>query len=134
MTGAEVITDRDRPAESAERARVLELEDVHTYRAPNPLPPGPFPDPQPVAGQVVVGKDGKPTFPGTVETWFTLLDRGHKATGIGSSDTHHLTGDERASSHQELGVLLGRDLNRPGRRSGEDVGGVEAARAAVGLQ
>ena len=40
------------------------IEDVHTFVAPNPLPPGPFPDPQPVPGQVVVGKDGRPTVPG----------------------------------------------------------------------
>ena len=65
------------------------LEDIHTFVAPNPLPPGPFPDPQPVPGQVVVGKDGRPSFPGTVETWFTMLDHGLQPTGMGTSDAHH---------------------------------------------
>ena len=35
------------------------LEDVHTFRAPDPLPPGPFPDPQPVPGQIV-RRHGRP--------------------------------------------------------------------------
>jgi hypothetical protein len=95
--------------DSLELLTANKLEDVHTYRAPNPLPPGPFPDPQPVPGQVVVGKDGKPTFPGTVETWFTLLDRGHKATGIGASDTHHLSGDEPGYARTLLYVGEGKD-------------------------
>jgi hypothetical protein len=85
------------------------FEDVHTYRAPDPLPPGPLPDPQPVPGEVVVGKDGKPTFPGTVETWFTLLDRGHKATGVGASDSHHLIGDEPGYARTLLYVGEGKD-------------------------
>ncbi len=95
------------------------VEDVHTFRAPNPLPPGPFPDPQPVPGQVVVGKDGRPTFPGTVETWMTMLDRGHKATGMGASDTHHLLGDEPGDARTLLYVGKGKDT--PGGFSREDV-------------
>ena len=95
------------------------LEDVHTFRAPDPLPPGPFPDPQPVPGQIVVGPDGRPTFPGVVETWFTLLDRGHKATGIGASDSHHMLGDEPGSSRTLLYVGAGRDT--PGGFSRSDV-------------
>ena len=85
------------------------LEDVHTYRAPNPLPPGPFPDPQPVPGEIVVGRDGRAQFPGTVETWMTMLDRGHKATGIGASDTHHLLGDEPGDARTLLYVGDGKD-------------------------
>ncbi|HTL36164.1 MAG TPA: CehA/McbA family metallohydrolase [Kofleriaceae bacterium] len=96
------------------------FEDVHTFVAPNPLPPPPLPtDPAPVPGQVVVGKDGKPTFPGTVETWFTLLDRGHKATGLGASDTHHLLGDEPGSARTLLFVGEGKDT--PGGYSRSDV-------------
>ncbi|HUS32205.1 MAG TPA: CehA/McbA family metallohydrolase [Kofleriaceae bacterium] len=95
--------------DALELLTAAKYEDVHTFRAPNPLPPGPFPDPQPVPGQVVVGKDGKPTFPGTIETWFTLLDRGHKATGMGASDAHHLLGDEPGSARTLLYVGPGRD-------------------------
>jgi hypothetical protein len=95
------------------------LEDVHTFRAPSPLPPGPFPNPQPVSGQIVLGPDGRPTFPGTVETWFTLLDRGHKATGIGASDTHHLLGDEPGDARTLLFVGEGKDT--PGGFSSRDV-------------
>ena len=95
--------------DSIELLTARKLEDVHTYRAPNPLPPGPFPDPQPVPGEIVVGKDNRPMFPGTVETWMTLLDRGHKATGIGASDTHHLLGDEPGDARTLLYVGEGKD-------------------------
>ncbi|HEX3758095.1 MAG TPA: CehA/McbA family metallohydrolase [Kofleriaceae bacterium] len=87
------------------------LEDVHTFRAPDPLPPGPFPDPQPVPGQIVVGSDGRPQFPGVVETWFTLLDRGHQATGMGTSDSHHLLGDEPGYARTLLHVGPGKDVS-----------------------
>jgi len=95
------------------------LENVHTFRAPNPLPPGPFPDPQPTPGQVVVGPDGRPTFPGVVETWFALLDRGHKATGMGASDTHKLLGDEPGDARTLLFVGDGKDT--PGGFGRKDV-------------
>lgn len=95
------------------------IEDVHTYRAPNPLPPGPFPDPQPVAGQIVVGKDGHALYPGVVETWMTMLDRGHKATGMGTSDSHHLLGDEPGYARTLLYVGHGKDV--PGGFSRQDV-------------
>jgi hypothetical protein len=105
--------------DAVELLTARKLEDVHTYRAPNPLPPGPFPDPQPVPGEIVVGKDGRPMFPGTVETWMTLLDRGHKATGIGASDTHHLLGDEPGDARTLLYIGEGRDT--PGGYSRDDV-------------
>ena len=95
------------------------IEDVHTFVAPTPLPPGPFPDPQPVAGQVVVSKDGRPQFPGTVETWMTMLDRGNKSTGMGTSDSHHLLGDEPGYARTLLFVGEGKDT--PGGFSREDV-------------
>ncbi|HSS02105.1 MAG TPA: CehA/McbA family metallohydrolase [Kofleriaceae bacterium] len=100
------------------------IEDVHTFRAPDPLPPGPYPDPQPVPGQVVLGPDGRPQFPGTVETWFTMLDRGHRATGMGTSDTHHLLGDEPGYARTLLYVGAGKDV--PGGTSRDDV--IEAIR------
>jgi hypothetical protein len=84
-------------------------EDVHTFRAPDPLPPGPFPDPQPVPGQVVTGPDGRPQFPGTVETWFTMLDHGLSPTGMGTSDSHHLLGDEPGYARTLLYVGAGKD-------------------------
>jgi Carboxypeptidase regulatory-like domain len=95
------------------------IEDVHTFVAPNPLPPGPFPDPQPVPGQVVIGQDGRPTNPGTVETWFTMLDRGHMSTAMGTSDSHHLLGDEPGYARTMLYVGTGKDS--PGGFSRQDI-------------
>jgi hypothetical protein len=95
------------------------IEDVHTFVAPDPLPPGPFPDPQPVPGQIVVGADGRPSYPGTVETWFTMLDRGHVATAMGTSDSHHLLGDEPGYARTMLYVGAGKDT--PGGFSRQDV-------------
>lgn len=96
-----------------------QVEDNHTFVAPDPLPPGPLPDPQPVPGQVVVGPDGRASFPGVVETWFTMLDRGHKATGMGTSDSHHLIGDEPGYARTMLFVGAGKDT--PGGFSRDDV-------------
>jgi hypothetical protein len=87
----------------------LRTEDIHNFRAPNPLPPGTFPDPQPVPGEIVIDPDGRPKFPGTVETWFTLLDRGKVATGVGGSDSHHLLGDEPGYARTLLYVGPGKD-------------------------
>lgn len=101
----------------------------HTYKAPNPLPPGPFPNPQPMPGQVVVGSDGKPTYPGTMETWFTMLDRGHKATGMGTSDAHHLLGDEPGYARTLLFVGKGKDI--PGGFTRDDVVGAIRAHRAI---
>lgn len=95
------------------------IEDVHTFRAPDPLPPGPFPDPQPVPGEIVLGKDGRAAFPGVVDTWFSMLDRGHKATGMGVSDSHHTLGDEPGYARTMLFVGAGRDT--PGGFTRDDV-------------
>ncbi|MEO8704281.1 MAG: CehA/McbA family metallohydrolase, partial [Kofleriaceae bacterium] len=95
------------------------IEDVHSFRAPSPLPPGPFPDPQPVPGEIVLGADGRPKFPGVVETWFTMLDRGLTATGMGTSDTHGLLGHEPGYARTLLFVGSGKDT--PGGYSREDV-------------
>jgi hypothetical protein len=105
--------------DSVELLTARKLEDTHTFRAPSPLPPGPFPDPQPVPGEIVVGKDGRPMYPGVVETWMAMLDRGKKYTGIGASDTHHLIGDEPGDARTLLFVGEGKDT--PGGFSREDV-------------
>ena len=73
---------------------------------------------------MLVGTDGRPKFPGTVETWFTMLDRGHRATGMGTSDSHHLLGDEPGYARTLLYVGAGRDV--PGGTSRDDV--IEAIR------
>jgi carboxypeptidase family protein len=85
-------------------------EDIHSFRAPDPLPPGPFPDPQPVPGEIVLGPDGRAQFPGVVETWFTMLDRGLRATGVGTSDSHRLIGDEPGYARTLLYVGAGKDV------------------------
>jgi hypothetical protein len=97
---------------------------VHTYRAPDPLPPGPFPDPQPVPGEIVVGADGRAVFPGTVESWFTLLDRNLRPAGTGSSDSHHLL-DE--AGYARTYVYVGGDAETPGDFREADI--VDAIRA-----
>ncbi len=94
-------------------------ENIHDFVAPSPLPPGPFPDPQPVPGQVVIGPDGRPKFAGVVETWFTMLDRGHTATGMGTSDTHHTLGDEPGYARTLL--FVGEDKDTPGGFSRDHV-------------
>ncbi len=94
-------------------------QDVHTFVAPTPLPPGPFPDPQPVAGQIVRGPDGRPNFPGTVESWFALLDRGHFSTGVGTSDSHGVLAEEPGYARTMIFVGAGKD--GPGGFSGADV-------------
>jgi hypothetical protein len=85
------------------------IEDIHAYRAP-PNPPAPPTNwPPPVPGQVVIGADGRPAYPGTVDTWFAMLDRGHRATGMGTSDSHHLLGDEPGYARTLLYVGAGKD-------------------------
>lgn len=95
------------------------VEDVHNFIAPDPLPPGPHPDPQPVPGTVVVGEDGRPKFPGVAETWFTMLDHGLRPTGMGTSDSHHLLGAEPGYARTLLYVGPGKD--EPGAFTREDV-------------
>ena len=95
------------------------LEDIHTFRAPDPLPPGPFPDPQPVPGEIVRQPDGRAKFPGTVETWFSMLDRGHRATGMGVSDTHGLLGKE--PGYARTLVYVGEGKDTPGGFTRDDV-------------
>ena len=106
------------------------FEDIHTFRAPDPLPMGPFPDPQPTAGAVVVGKDGRPSFPGVVETWFTMLDHGLRPTALGASDAHHLLGDEPGYARTMVYVGAGKDVPG-GFTRGDVVDGIKAHRAVA---
>jgi hypothetical protein len=94
-------------------------EDLHNFVTPSPLPPGPFPDPQPVPGQVLVDTSGRPKYPGVIETWFTMLDRGHRATGLGVSDAHGVFADEAGYARTLLFVGKGRD--KPGAFTRQDV-------------
>jgi hypothetical protein len=54
-----------------------------------------------------------------VETWFTMLDRGKRMTGMGTSDSHHLLGDEPGYARTLLYVGDGKD--QPGQYSRDDV-------------
>jgi hypothetical protein len=91
----------------------------HTFVAPDPLPAGPFPDPQPVAGEVVRTADGRPKFPGVVDTWFTMLDHGLRPTGMGTSDSHGVLQEEPGYARTMLFVGKGKDS--PGQVSQTDV-------------
>jgi Carboxypeptidase regulatory-like domain len=105
------------------------LEAVHTYRAPSPLPPGPYPDPQPVAGEILRGSDGRPQFPGVAESWFALLDRGHTASAIGTSDSHGTLFDEPGYARTLVFVGEGKDVL--GRFTERDVTAAIAAHRTV---
>lgn len=85
-------------------------EHLHTFRAPSPLPPGPYPDPQPVPGEILRGADGRPQFPGVIESWFAMLDRGHTASAIGTSDSHGTLFEEPGYARTLLFVGEGKDV------------------------
>jgi hypothetical protein len=89
------------------------IEDVHVF-SQNGVP--------------VLGKDGRPTYPGTVETWFTLLDHGRMPTGMGASDSHHLLGDE--PGYARTLVYVGEGKDTPGGYTIDDVvGGIRGHHA-----
>ncbi|MEZ4368125.1 MAG: CehA/McbA family metallohydrolase [Kofleriaceae bacterium] len=90
------------------------LTAVHTLRAPDPLPPGPFPDPQPVPGEIVRGSDGHPSYPGAADTWFTLLDRGLRPTAMGTSDSHGV-GLDGEPGYARTMVYVGDDRDEVGQ-------------------
>lgn len=58
------------------------------YRVPEVLPEGPLPDVIPPAGTILRDENGKVAYPGGLDDWFTLLDRGNVYTAMGNSDTH----------------------------------------------
>jgi hypothetical protein len=104
------------------------IEDIHTFRAPNPIPPMPCGtnpcNPPVTPGEIVLGSDinqghNVAKFPGTVETWFTMLDKGHRATGMGVSDTHGLLGKE--PGYARTLVYVGHGKDTPGGFTRDDV-------------
>lgn len=97
---------------------------VRTGRAPNPLPPTTFPDPQPVPGEVIRDSNGDAVFPGTVETWFTMLNQGLRVTGVGSSDSHSLSDEP---GYSRTWIWVGADNDAPVTTSTELV--VDALRS-----
>jgi hypothetical protein len=101
-------------------------EDIHTFTAPDPATAcGSGVNP----GDIVVGADGRPTFPGVVETWFTLLDHGLWPTALGASDSHHLLGDEPGYARTMVYVGAGSDV--PGAFDRDDVVAAVKAHRAV---
>ncbi len=96
------------------------LVDVHNFRAPDPLPAGPFPDPQPVAGELVRDAQGHIEYPGTVDTWFTLLDRDLRPTAVGTSDSHGTLLDGEPGFARTM-LWLGTDHDVPGTFTSRDV-------------
>jgi hypothetical protein len=61
---------------------------MHSYRVPEQLPPPPLPENIPPAGTILRDEDGKVAFPGAMEDWFNLLNRGYIYTAMANSDTH----------------------------------------------
>jgi hypothetical protein len=82
---------------------------LHTLRVPDPVPPGDYPDGKPVPGDVVVGDDGKAAFPGHIEDWFVLLNRGLRPTAMGNSDSHGIMFEEPGYARSLVEVGAGRD-------------------------
>ncbi|HEY1738263.1 MAG TPA: CehA/McbA family metallohydrolase, partial [Acidimicrobiia bacterium] len=82
-------------------------EDIHSFVAPDPADAC---GSAAVPGQVVLGPDGRPTFPGVVETWFTMLDHGLMPTALGASDSHKLLGDEPGYARTLVYVGAGKDV------------------------
>jgi Carboxypeptidase regulatory-like domain len=104
-------------------------EALHTFRAPSPLPPGPYPDPQPVPGEILRGADGRAQFPGVIESWFAMLDRGHTAAAIGTSDSHGTLFEE--PGYARTMVYVGEGKDEIGRFDERDVAQAIAARRTV---
>lgn len=81
----------------------------HTYRVPDPLPPGTYPDPQPVPGEILVDATGKAKFPGHIEDWFVLLNRGMRVTATANSDSHGVMFEEPGYARSFVHVGQGAD-------------------------
>jgi hypothetical protein len=62
---------------------------LRSYRVPDVLPPPPLPMDVPPAGTVLRDKDGKVAFPGALEDWYALLNKGLIYTATGNSDSHN---------------------------------------------
>ncbi|MCA9266351.1 MAG: CehA/McbA family metallohydrolase, partial [Planctomycetales bacterium] len=109
------------------------LEFVHSYRVPDPLPPPPHPAGITLTpGEILRDVDGKVAFPGGAEDWFAFLNRGIRFTGVGSSDSHYLTGEEPGYARSYL--LVGEGKDTPGKFSELDATrAVLAGRAIISM-
>ncbi|MBI4511749.1 MAG: PHP domain-containing protein [Deltaproteobacteria bacterium] len=67
--------------------------EIHHYRVPSVLPPGPLPDNIPPTGSILKTSKGDAAFPGVVDDWFNLLNLGYRYIGVGTGDSHD-SGDE----------------------------------------
>jgi hypothetical protein len=104
------------------------LDELRTYRAPDPLPPPPLPDPPPEPGEIVRDGFGRPAFPGALDDWFTLLNRGARYTAVGASDSHGTLGQE--PGYPRTYVYLGARADAPGTVTPRDVvDGLRSGRA-----
>lgn len=66
------------------------FELLRTYRVPEVLPPPPLPMTIPPAGTILRDDAGKIAFPGGLEDWFTMLNKGFVYTAMANSDSHGL--------------------------------------------
>lgn len=87
------------------------LDLFHSYRSPETPPPPPVPADIPPPGELVRDSSGEVAFPGAMEDWFVLLNRGHRFTGLGSSDSHSTLGKEPGFPRSLVFVGEGRDGN-----------------------
>ena len=82
----------------------------HTYIVPDPIPAGsPLPSPLPTPGEILRDQYGQIAFPGIIEDWHTLLNRGMRHTGVGASDSHKGLGQEPGFPRTYFRVGAGND-------------------------
>jgi hypothetical protein len=68
---------------------------LRTVRLPEVLPPPPYLIPEPVVpGAILRYGNGEIAYPGAVDDWFKLLNRGLRFTGLADSDSHGNTYEE----------------------------------------
>jgi hypothetical protein len=96
------------------------LELIHAYRDPNP------------PHAIVRDADGHVAFPGQVDDWFTLLNKGLRYTGVGNSDSHTTVTQEPGYARTMVWVGDGKDVQ--GNFTQDDVvAGLRAHRAFITL-
>jgi len=64
------------------------FEQFRSFRSPRD-----YPNLSLEAGQIVCD-DGEVAFPGMVDDWFNMLNKGMRLAGVGNSDSHHTEGEE----------------------------------------
>jgi hypothetical protein len=104
----------------------------HTFRSPEVPPEPPVPDPIPPPGEVVRNADGSIAFPGAMEDWFVLLNRGHRFAGVGASDSHSALGHEPGFPRTMVFVGEGKDGNGQ-YTTAEVVEALRAGRAVISM-